>query len=289
MATILRMRFPDWRGKAFTLSYDDGLTSDFRLADLMRKNGIKGTFNVTSRFYDENFVDPVPMKRRRMKKSELLEFWAKNKDICEIAIHGATHPKYSDMPAPSVAWDVATNRHDLEELFGIVCRGCAYPNGGTNEEAINALKACGVAYARSTNREGFDLPENWLRFGGTCHHTDPDLMKLADEFLAFSTVGFREPSKWFYVWGHTYEFEDSGNWDLMENLLAKMGGHEEIWYATNIEIYDYVRAWKRLEFSADTRRVYNPSALPVWFDWYPSTPSKNPNHVVVTPGETKEL
>ena len=40
-----------------------------------------------------------------------------------------------------------------------------------------------------------------------------------------------------------------------------MGKNEKIWYATNIEIYDYVTAFRRLEFSANGKRVHNPSAL----------------------------
>ena len=45
---IVDMLFPGGKAKAFTLSYDDGVESDFRLADLMRKYGVKGTFNVNS-------------------------------------------------------------------------------------------------------------------------------------------------------------------------------------------------------------------------------------------------
>ena len=43
-----------------------------------------------------------------------------------------------------------------------------------------------------------------------------------------------------------------------------MGNHDEIWYATNIEIYDYVAAYKSLRTSADCSIVYNPSAIDVW-------------------------
>ena len=33
-----------------------------------------------------------------------------------------------------------------------------------------------------------------------------------------------------------------------------------------MEIYDYVEAFKRLRYSANGKRVYNPSLLPVWLD-----------------------
>ncbi|MEI0737189.1 hypothetical protein VQ056_11820 [Paenibacillus sp. JTLBN-2024] len=67
-----------------------------------------------------------------------------------------------------------------------------------------------------------------------------------------------------YVWGHSYEFENDGNWDLIERFGETVGGREDIWYATNAEIYAYADALKRLRFSADSRIVHNPSALSVW-------------------------
>jgi hypothetical protein len=44
-----------------------------------------------------------------------------------------------------------------------------------------------------------------------------------------------------------------------------MGQREDVWYATNIEIYDYVQAYRRLIWTADLSRVTNPSAIPVSF------------------------
>ena len=43
-----------------------------------------------------------------------------------------------------------------------------------------------------------------------------------------------------------------------------MGGHDDIWYATNIEIIDYMEVLNRLRFSADSTFVYNPSVQSAW-------------------------
>jgi hypothetical protein len=40
-----------------------------------------------------------------------------------------------------------------------------------------------------------------------------------------------------------------------------MSGKDDIWYATNIEIVDYMNALKQLRFSANLSMVYNPTAL----------------------------
>ena len=44
------MRFPGGKAKALTLSYDDGVRQDKKLIEIFNKNGIKGTFNVNSKF-----------------------------------------------------------------------------------------------------------------------------------------------------------------------------------------------------------------------------------------------
>ncbi len=58
-----------------------------------------------------------------------------------------------------------------------------------------------------------------------------------------------------------------GERELIEEFARKMGGHDEIWYATNIEIVDYLAAAKGLIVSANGRLIENPRALPVWIEF----------------------
>ena len=69
-----------------------------------------------------------------------------------------------------------------------------------------------------------------------------------------------------YVWGHSYEFDNDNNWELMEKFCETVGGRDDIWYATNIEIVDYMNAAKNLKYTVDMDKVYNPSAIPVWIN-----------------------
>ena len=80
---------------------------------------------------------------------------------------------------------------------------------------------------------------------------------------------FRKIGKWaqmplLYVWGHSFEFEWDKNWDLVEEFCKTVSGDENVWYATNIEIADYVKAMKSLKFSVDRKSVHNPSSQDVW-------------------------
>ena len=80
------------------------------------------------------------------------------------------------------------------------------------------------------------------------------------------------------MWGHSFEFKDK--WELLDELCEKLGGHEDIWYATNMEIYDYVTAYNSLVFSADGTIIYNPTLIKLWFDIDGKAYSINPGETL---------
>ena len=83
------MRFPYGKSKALTLSYDDGVAQDIRLIEIMKKHGLKGTFNINSGAYVAE--DKVREKfRGRMKRSEAMALYTDSGH--EIAVHTYTHP-----------------------------------------------------------------------------------------------------------------------------------------------------------------------------------------------------
>ena len=52
--------FPGGKSKAFTLSYDDGVVQDRRLAELFRKYGLKCSFNLGSGVLGHRDARPGP-------------------------------------------------------------------------------------------------------------------------------------------------------------------------------------------------------------------------------------
>ena len=88
-------------------------------------------------------------------------------------------------------------------------------------------------------------------------------MELLAQFL-----GEPAPRKlWlFYVWGHSYEFDDNDNWDIIENFCKAASNLTDVWYATNIEIVDYLNAANSLKFSSKGTSVYNPSGIDVFMN-----------------------
>ena len=259
----MMMRFPGGLGKALTLSYDDGVEQDERLIALLDRYGIRCTFNLNSGCYaPEGHAWPQGQIHRRLPRSRVLSLYGGGRH--EVAVHCLTHASLPEIPTDQVVQEVMRDRENLERDFGGVIRGMAYPFGTYSDEVVDTLRRCGILYARTVNSSHqFSMPLDWLRLFPTCHHNDPMLMELADRFLKES-AGFG--SRMFYLWGHAYEFEANDNWQVIEAFCQKMSGRDDIWYATNIEICTYALAFRQLAFSADGRRIYNPTDRTLWLE-----------------------
>ena len=256
----MKMVLKDGKMKVVTLSYDDGVVQDKRLIEIMDRNGLKGTFNINSGTY----LPEEAIREKyygRMKRSECIELYKDSGH--EVAVHGYTHPGLEKLDSSEVIHEIIEDRKDIEATYGVIARGMAYPFGTYNDQVVNVLDLCGIAYARTTKAtERFDFPENWLTLHPTCHHNNERLMELAEKFI--------KPTKWyasemFYLWGHSYEFDNDDNWEVIERFAEFIGGRDDIWYATNIEIYDYVKAYKSLQTNYEKTMIHNPSAMDVWF------------------------
>lgn len=271
------MRFPEGKAKAFTLSYDDSVRQDKRLVEIFNKNGLKCTFNVNTGVYDEPTEDN-PFKGH-MSIDEMVETYKGH----EIAVHTVTHPFLERIPTSLVCLEVLEDRKNIEKALGKITRGMAYPYGTFNDSVVKCLEDCGIVYSRTVkSTENFNVPTDWLRLDPTCHHANPRLFELMEKFFGKYTA--RAP--WlFYLWGHSFELDrnvENNSWEHAEKFCEYAGGHDDVWYATNIEIYDYVQAYNRLVFSADAKTVHNPTTTEVFFD----TDGKL---VSVKPGETVNI
>ena len=258
----LFMRFPEGKTKAVTLSYDDGVAQDIRLIEIMKKYGLKGTFNINSGLYtpeevEEGTEHPYAM----MKRSKCIATY-KNSGM-EVALHGLHHPCLDHLPYSMQKLEIMQDRINLEKDFETIVRGMAYPYGNYNDEVVQTLRECGVVYSRTcVATERFEIPSDWLRMPTTCHHDNPRLMELAEAFLVEE---WNHIPKLFYLWGHSYEFDMHDNWNVIEEFAQYIGNRENVWYATNIEIYEYVEAYRKLIFSTDGKLVYNPTGIKVYF------------------------
>lgn len=251
------LRFPGFLEKAVTLSYDDGNIADRRLVEILNRHGLKCTFNLNS-----GWIFKTPRDENRIRPEELKSLYLDAGH--EIAVHGTQHLSLTDVDSAVATNDILSDRKKWEEITGAPVRGMAYACGRYNDRVVRILEACGIAYARTTQAtEKFEMPDDWLRLPATCHHDNPRLMELVERFLNEPYVWKHHP-RLFYLWGHSYEFDRKNNWRVIEQFAQEIGEREDVFYATNGELYAYVQAYRRLEYAVDGTTIFNPSALDVY-------------------------
>ncbi|MBQ7669804.1 MAG: polysaccharide deacetylase family protein [Clostridia bacterium] len=241
--------------RAVSFTFDDGRFEDYRLVELFNKYGVKGAFHLCNPgflescgYKVEKLVDPADYKKLYEGQ--------------EISCHLMHHPFPKWQPTEAILREAMDNRRFLEDLCGYPVRGMSYPFANYDQRVIDILHAAGLVYSRTANdTNAFGLPEDFMRWDPTCNWSQAE--GLVDKFFSPMRYDFM---RLFYIWGHSYELSSEEKWADMERLLQKLSGRDDVWYATNIEIYDYMQAVRALRFSAECDTVYNPSAIPVWFE-----------------------
>lgn len=261
-------RYPNGKHFAVTFSYDDGDKADRRLVDIFNNYGMKATFNlIPSRFDGETIVS----------SGELRSLY----DGHEIACHSYSHPHLARLPLTGQSREIALGRLSLERLSGRLVRGMATPYGEKNDDTIVAMKAAGMAYCRNAGVSGgLSVPADFLDWTPSCHHTGAPAVieKFRNEWI-------HQPWQYgglLFIWGHSFEFDRADNWELAEQICSSLAGIDDVWFATNIEIYDYITAQRALVISCDGDVIFNPSAVDVWV-------SQNGSPICIKGGEIIRL
>lgn len=90
-----------------------------------------------------------------------------------------------------------------------------------------------MRYARTCiQTERFDVPTDLMRLPTTCRHANPRLLELARAFVDSEP----DTPQLFYLWGHSYEFDQFDAWTLIEEFCRIVSGREDIFYGTNSEV-----------------------------------------------------
>ncbi len=246
MKRIETRLWPNGAPRAVSFTFDDGRFEDYRLVELFNKYNLKGTFHLccpgfleSCGYKVEPLVDPADYKKLYEGQ--------------EVSCHLMHHPFPKWQPTEAVLQECLQNKQFLEERVGYPVRGMSYPFGSFDQRVIDVLRAAGMEYSRTAvDTYAFGLPEDFMRWDPTCHWSKAK--ELFEKFFSPMRYDFM---RLFYIWGHSYEFSSEEKWAEMETLCREISGRKDVWYATNIEVYDYMKAVRTLHFSADCMLVGN--------------------------------
>ena len=224
--------------KAVTFSYDDGVTQDIRLIELLNKYGLKCTFNLNSELLGKRGIlirENQRISHYKIHPEDVKYVYEGH----EVAVHTLTHPNLTTLNEKEIIRQVEQDRLNLCELVGYEVEGMAYPCGGVNnnDEVAEIIKNdTGICYCRTiTDTDSFDMQKNLYRFNPNVYHIMEyeRLMKMGEEFVSMKT----EKRQIFYIWGHSYEMDFHPDyWNKLEEFFALISNRDDIFYGTNAEV-----------------------------------------------------
>lgn len=221
-----------------TTSWDDGTITDLKLAELLEKYGIKGTF------YILKFIsNPLP-------KKDIVAIDRK----FEVGAHSMSHPDLTRVSALVAKRQIEDAKKYLEDLLGHSVSMFCYPYGRYNETIKKMVKDSGFIAARTCDLGGFNLPGDpyqgcitffasngsplmalkiWLRFRLWKISALIDWENRAKSLfdLALQKGGI------YHIYGHSAEFERNNEWDKLERVLNYISRREGVKYMTNGELF----------------------------------------------------
>jgi len=193
--------------------WDDGVTADVRLIEILRKHHAKATFNLNAGLYEAKRKPSWVFQGTEVGRLG----WDEMKDLYQgftIANHSLSHPFLEKLPVDAARKDIEEGRCRLQQFFGQPVLGFAYPYGTYSEAVMEAVRAAGHVYARTTRNVAQPFPpENAMAFHPCCHFLAPDFWQRYQVAKAGGV---------FYFWGHSYEMITETMWSEFDAMIERI-------------------------------------------------------------------
>lgn len=229
-----------------TTSWDDGHALDVRLAELLKKYDLPGTL----------YVSP---QDREFPKADLLtdaQVASLSKDF-EIGAHTMTHPRLTKISDTDAYQEIVDSRLYLEKVTGKKVISFCYPGGNYHRRHARLVANAGFLYARTVKRHINNLKDSLFVSGTSvnCYNHYQDLWKIA-RFAHFNirkTVAYfqwenlakamfdhvSETGGVFHLWGHSWEIDQHGDWEKLEEVFKYIAHRPNVTYCTNGDLPKY--------------------------------------------------
>ncbi len=239
-----------------TTSWDDGHVLDLKVAELLEKYKLRGTFYISRNH---------PQKKSNLADSEIAAFSKRQ----EIGAHTINHPDLLKIPLAEAEQEIRESKKWLENILNAKIEMFCYPFGSYNEKITELVRQAGFKGARTTREFSIGAPDNFYEMDATLHvypfpfrKTDAGHYywgRLLQPYLQ-NREGIRKLHiplfrlrNWeslsraifdiaikngtiFHLLGHSWEVEKYQMWRELENFFAYISGRENCLYLTNGEI-----------------------------------------------------
>jgi peptidoglycan/xylan/chitin deacetylase (PgdA/CDA1 family) len=220
-----------------TTSWDDGHPFDLRIADLLAKWGVAGTFYV-----------PRTSQRPVINGSQIRDLSAS----FEIGAHTLDHVPIDRLSDADAAAQLSGSREWIEELTGKTCGIFCFPGGKFRRHQLNIVRRSGFRAARTVELLSVARPlrvsgiyvipttiqafphslgvyaKNVVKRLSAAHivNLPAALLSKGWRFLAEEMLSRAiESGAVFHLWGHSWEIEEQSQWKNLEALLKTMSSY----------------------------------------------------------------
>jgi glycosyltransferase involved in cell wall biosynthesis/peptidoglycan/xylan/chitin deacetylase (PgdA/CDA1 family) len=223
-------------GSHFTIttSWDDGHPLDLRIAELLAKHGLRGTFYV-----------PLENTRSTLSPVQIRDL----SSTFEIGAHTFHHLVLTTLTSDHARAEVVESKARLEEITGKPCKVFCFPKGRYANAHIDMLGEAGFTGARTVELLSFNRPraKRGIAIMPTTMQACPNptftYFRNAARRFRFKALGSlllhshgtdwaatafalldraQESGGVFHLWGHSWEIEEYQEWQALDRVLAAM-------------------------------------------------------------------
>ena len=213
-----------------TTSWDDGHPSDFRVAELLAKYGLRGTFYV-----------PQSAETPTISAEQVRELSAN----FEVGGHTIHHAVLTETPDDLARREIAESKSWLEEVTGRPVTMFCPPKGKFRRRHLDMIREAGFAGVRTVELLSLDWPRStaglkvmpttvqahahgfpaYLRNFGRRGGPQPLALPTArpHERLAQTSPLTLARGGVFHLWGHAWELDAHNQWGRLEDAFRLMG------------------------------------------------------------------
>jgi glycosyltransferase involved in cell wall biosynthesis/peptidoglycan/xylan/chitin deacetylase (PgdA/CDA1 family) len=219
---------------AITTSWDDGHPLDLRIAELLAKHGLRGTFYV-----------PLENTRSTLSPVQVRDL----SSAFEIGAHTFHHLVLTTLTSDRARAEIVQSKARLEEITGKPCKVFCFPKGRYANAHIEMLNETGFTGARTVELLSFNRPraERGIAIMPTTLQACPNPMftyvRNAVKRFRFKALWnlllHRHGTDWaatalalldhaqesggvFHLWGHSWEIEEYQQWQALDRVFAAM-------------------------------------------------------------------
>lgn len=223
-----------------TTSWDDGQEIDLKLAEMLKKYDLRGTFYLTK--YYQN-----PLKR-----DDIIQLDHDH----EIGAHTLNHFDLTSIPISKANEEIFGSKEYLEEIINHNINIFSYPYGRYNSNVKKMVKSAKFIGARSCyhgNIRKIDDPYEWkitLHASNGSPRTSLNIY-MANQLSFLSLIDWEKRAEElfdialtrggvYHIWGHGSEIEANRDWDKLERVLGYISHRKNVKYLNNSATLEFL-------------------------------------------------